>query len=94
MYQMSNKRVYTEGTPRFSGTLSAGRAVVKKIIEKVGIIMIICDSHGLSLLLNQTELSLELQDQSLQPLLKKSQTFFKMLTPCSSLIILLKLDFS
>ena len=40
MDQMSNKRVYTEGTPIFSGTLTAGRAVVKKIIEEVGIIMI------------------------------------------------------
>ena len=68
MDQMSNKRVYTEGTPIFSGTLTAGSAVVKKIIEEVGSIMIICHSQGLSLLLNQTGLSLELQDQSLQPL--------------------------
>ena len=52
MDQMSNKRVYTKGTPIFSGTLTAGSAVVMKVIEEVGIIMIICHSQGLSLLSN------------------------------------------
>ena len=54
MDQMPDKRVFTESTSIFYGTITAGGALLKKIIEEVGIIMSISHSEGLSPFLNQT----------------------------------------
>ena len=55
MDQMPYKRVFTKSTSSiFYGAIMAGRALPKKIIEEVGIIMSISPSEGLSPFLNQT----------------------------------------
>ena len=54
MDQMPSKRVFTkQSTSIFHSTITAVGALPKEIIEKVGIIMYICNSQGLSSLFNQ-----------------------------------------